>query len=305
MTEKTRERPLFQGQSAGERTLALLEVSLVALLVPAARMAFRNFTPAGTWSSAIRQMGAGVILVAPAICIFLWLRRKNFKAYGITLRDWREGLKTGVLLSLLCAAYIGVSLPILRHAGVDHFTGFEPRTHMVVLFLSLSGLVLFVWVMRCSASFTKRTPTVLAGLALVALWLMPLALVRYFDRSLGPAVMTSVGSVLVAGLGEELIFRGYIQSRLNEVLGRPFRIGDTQFGWGLFIASFLFGLAHIFNGVDFMRGPVNFQWTWGLSSFLSGTFIFGYLREKTGSILAGALLHGNNDAWALIVINLS
>jgi membrane protease YdiL (CAAX protease family) len=32
--------------------------------------------------------------------------------------------------------------------------------------------------------------------------------------------------------------------------------------------------------------------------------IFGYLREKTGSILSGTVLHGNNDAWVLIVQNL-
>jgi membrane protease YdiL (CAAX protease family) len=72
----------------------------------------------------------------------------------------------------------------------------------------------------------------------------------------------------------------------------------------LFIASFLFGLVHIFNGVDFIHGPFNPKWAWGISAFLSGTIVFGYLREKTGSILSGAVFHGNNDAWALIVTNL-
>jgi membrane protease YdiL (CAAX protease family) len=295
--------PPLQGSSAGERVLVLLEVSLVALLVAVTRMGFKYFAPAGTLSSVIRQTGAGVIIVGPMLCLWLWWRGKDFKAYGITLHDWREGLKIGVVLSLLLAGYVCASLPILRHAGVDHFTGFEPRAHLIVLLLALPGLALFVWILRFSASITKRTPTVLAGIALVALWQMPLALVRYFDQSLSPAVITSIGSVVVAGLGEELIFRGYIQSRLNEVLGRPFRLGGTQFGWGLFIASFLFGLVHIFNGVDF-TGPRHLQWTWGLSAFLHGTLVFGYLREKTGSILSGAILHGNNDAWALIVANL-
>ena len=304
MTEASRMNAPLPGSRAGERVLALLEVSLVALLVAVTRMGFKYFAPAGTLSSVIRQLGAGIIIVGPILCLWLWRRGKDFKAYGITLHDWREGLKIGVVLSLLLAGYVCASLPILRHAGVDHFTGFEPRAHLIVLFLALPGLALFAWILRFSTLIAKRIPTALAGMALVALWLTPLALVRYFDRPLSPAVMTSIASVVVAGLGEELIFRGYIQSRLNEVLGRPFRFGDTQFGWGLFIASFLFGLVHIFNGVDFVQGSVNFQWTWGLSAFLHGMLVFGYLREKTGSILSGAILHGNNDVWVLIVANL-
>ena len=297
-------RPPVLAKDAWQQILALLEVSLLALLIPVARMEFKNLVPDGRFSSVIRQMGSGVIIVALAVCIFLWFRGRNFKTYGITLCGWREGLKVGVVLSVLCAGYVGASLPFLRHVGVDHFTGAEQRAHMIILLLALPSLVLFAWILRFSTSVAKRIPTALAGIALVALWLLPLALVRHFDRPLSPAVITSVGSVFVAGLGEELIFRGYIQSRLNEVLGRPFRFGDTQFGWGLFITSFLFGLVHIFNGVDFGHGPLNLQWTWGIGAFLSGTLIFGYLREKTGSVLSGAVFHGNNAAWALIVGNL-
>jgi membrane protease YdiL (CAAX protease family) len=115
--------------------------------------------------------------------------------------------------------------------------------------------------------------------------------------------MTLGKSILVAGLGEEFIFRGYIQSRLNEVLGRPFCLGGIQFGWSLVIASFLFGFVHIFNRVDFIDGRYDLQWSWGIGAFLAG-IMFGCLREKTGSILSGAVLHGNQDGWMLIVQNL-
>jgi membrane protease YdiL (CAAX protease family) len=60
---------------------------------------------------------------------------------------------------------------------------------------------------------------------------------------------------------------------------------------------------HIFNGIDPLHGRMQLQWTWGISTCVTG-IIHGYLREKTGSILSGAILHGNNDVWVLIVQNL-
>ena len=38
--------------------------------------------------------------------------------------------------------------------------------------------------------------------------------------------------LLFVGLGEELLFRGYIQSRLNEAWGRPFQFYGVPWAWG-------------------------------------------------------------------------
>lgn len=293
------QRPIRESNT-WRRILVLLEVSILALLLPVARVGFKHLAPAGALRSTILQIGAGVVIVATALCLFLVWRRKDFKSYGITLRGWPDGLKIAVLL---CLVEIGIILPLLRLASVGHFTGYESRGQMMTLCCELPGLVLFALIIRYSQSISKYMPTALACVVLVGLWATPLALARHFDRPFGPTFITFVKSVFIAGFGEEFIFRGYVQSRLNEVLGRPFCVVGIQFGWGLFIASFLFGFVHVFNGVDFIQGRFDFQWTLGISAFVMGV-IFGCLREKTGSILSGAVLHGNGDAWILIVHNL-
>jgi uncharacterized protein len=102
---------------------------------------------------------------------------------------------------------------------------------------------------------------------------------------------------LGAGFGEEVFFRGYIQSRVNQAFGRPWRILGLQFGVGLIVSSLLFGLIHALNTVDYFSRRFEFAWLWWGTNFVSGLF-FGCLREKTGSILPGAIIHGIEDVMA-------
>jgi membrane protease YdiL (CAAX protease family) len=99
------------------------------------------------------------------------------------------------------------------------------------------------------------------------------------------------------GFGEEVFFRGYIQSRLNQEFGRPFRIMGVEFGLGLIVSSLLFGFIHVLNTVDYFSGRGAFAWWWWLSTFATGLF-YGCLREKTGSVLAGGVHHGLIDVMA-------
>lgn len=48
------------------------------------------------------------------------------------------------------------------------------------------------------------------------------------------------------GLAEEIVFRGVHQSLLNRAFGRPWRIANADFGWGLIITAVLFAG---FNGL--------------------------------------------------------
>jgi membrane protease YdiL (CAAX protease family) len=57
-----------------------------------------------------------------------------------------------------------------------------------------------------------------------------------------------VYTALTAGVTEELIFRGYLQTRLQLLLKNPF--------WAIFISSLIFGLAHFRYGtIKNMAGP--------------------------------------------------
>ena len=91
--------------------------------------------------------------------------------------------------------------------------------------------------------------------------------------------------------GQEILFRGYIQSRLNEAFGRPFRCLDVNWGWGLVITSLLFGAMHVVGAFNPFVGRLGYHWWWGVSTYF-GDFVEGHAREKTGSIAAPAILHG-------------
>jgi membrane protease YdiL (CAAX protease family) len=98
-------------------------------------------------------------------------------------------------------------------------------------------------------------------------------------------IIYSIVTYLVfIGLSEELIFRGYIQTQINELTKRKFV--------GVLIAAALFGLWHIING----------SWAQVASAFLIGC-VFGFCKEymKNCSLLSLIIAHGLFDALLVVV----
>lgn len=89
-------------------------------------------------------------------------------------------------------------------------------------------------------------------------------------------------------LPEEFFYRGYFQTRLNEVFPRKFLVFGVAVGWALPIACLFFAFGH---------SLVQVRW-WHFATFFPG-LVFGWMREKTGQPLAGALFH----AWANVTVN--
>lgn len=108
-------------------------------------------------------------------------------------------------------------------------------------------------------------------------------------------VSTVIWQFVLSGFGEEFIYRGYFQSRLNQAFGRPMCLFGIQFGPGLIIASLLFGLLHAFNLSISTIGFSSLDWDAAFFSAMGGLF-FGVIREKTGTLLAPAIAHGLPDA---------
>lgn len=81
---------------------------------------------------------------------------------------------------------------------------------------------------------------------------------------------------------EEFFYRGYLQSRLDEVLGRPWTVFGARLGWGWIATCAIFAAGH---------SIVQFQW-WHFAIFFP-SLAFGWLRARTGHAVAGALFH----AW--------
>lgn len=90
---------------------------------------------------------------------------------------------------------------------------------------------------------------------------------------------------LFVAISEEVFFRGYIQTRLNSVFGRPKKFLGIQYGWGLVITSVFFGMWHLGWGSETLAWP-HVVWT------MFAGLIFGFVREKSESVIAPAILHG-------------
>ena len=94
---------------------------------------------------------------------------------------------------------------------------------------------------------------------------------------------------------EEILYRGYMQSRLNEAFGRPYQTFGVNWGAGIIITTLIFALAHVFNyNFNPLLGNYSLDWGWGLVAIPLG-LTMGFIREKTGNIVAPALLHATSD----------
>jgi membrane protease YdiL (CAAX protease family) len=107
---------------------------------------------------------------------------------------------------------------------------------------------------------------------------------------------TLIFQMFFASFGEEILYRGYFQSRINGAFGRPWDAGGLKFGVGLIAISVLFGFAHVLNPFNPFQGQYGLDWVGGLIALQTG-FFYGFVREKTGSILPSAVIHGSTFWW--------
>lgn len=209
---------------------------------------------------------------------WLLLTRRHLADFGITAGNWKSDLRSA-MSAFLPFALAGASLGFLLYT----------RWHGALIESAVQGGLLF-WV----AHLLDRKPDPKSGLITVALASILFGAYAWREGlypGLARGTTSFIYYLLFVGLGEELLNRGYVQSRLDQAFGKPLAFGGAHFGWGVIIASLLFGLSHVTNGLDPVAGTFDPQWWWGLWTFFGG-LVFGYVREKTGSIIAPAILHG-------------
>lgn len=151
-------------------------------------------------------------------------------------------------------------------------------------------------------------PIVVIGVVAGCAWLLGTgtALPTVGVLLLIPTGMQLSGSALVfyplfLGPAEELLFRGFIQSRLTMAFGRPWSTAGAAWGPGLILASVLFALFHVVN----LPALFAFRWEplWVLAApTLAWGAALGYLRERTEGVLAPALAHGVPQGIAFAIL---
>jgi membrane protease YdiL (CAAX protease family) len=91
----------------------------------------------------------------------------------------------------------------------------------------------------------------------------------------------ALAQLVVVGLPEEFFYRGYVQTRLHEVFPRTIRVlGADVSPLALLGTSALFALGHFLVDLDPGRLAVFFP-----------SFLFGWIRQRRGTIGASAVFH--------------
>ncbi len=104
--------------------------------------------------------------------------------------------------------------------------------------------------------------------------------------------------MIFTGVAEEVVFRGYIQSRLNECFTREYQ-GFVGFRvrWHegtLITGALIFGPMHLLNAIDFRTGEINVDFSLVFVVIMASLFgvFFGVIREVSGDIIICAVFHG-------------
>lgn len=264
-------------------------------LVHLAFRSFMKFTELGRAElSAGLNYSPGLAMVLVTV-VMLLLHRRRPAAWGLTPRPLPLNLGAGVLSFVLLAAAGGVLMACgfgLRPANLT------AAGASLIAAVNVVVTVFVLWLLRRQH---HSGPRLLAGVsAVIALAVVaaPLALAAWRDESIAEVSLHMGWRLIGAALGEEVFFRGYVQSRLNEAFGRPWQVLGTRFGVGLVVASLLFGLIHALNPVDYFAGSFHFAWWHGLTTAVAP---FGWLRERTGSVGAAVVLHALLDLAAMLV----
>ena len=201
--------------------------------------------------------------------------------FGVTFGGIRRPLEAALTSLAVVGPISGVAFPLLGMLGWSPFSWHGGLVLAAAYAISFPLTGLLIRKIRPTTADTLAAAHVAIACGVLAAALAASAL----TAGSIPLVSVVLLALLVVGPGEELLFRGVTQTRLDQAFGRPWRVFGAELGWGWVIASALFGLAHFFSPVAFGHGG------WALWTTTAG-LLFGYIRAKGGSILASGLVHG-------------
>ncbi|MDY0059853.1 MAG: MrtP family glutamic-type intramembrane protease [Myxococcota bacterium] len=106
-------------------------------------------------------------------------------------------------------------------------------------------------------------------------------------RGLGWLALLVLSHLLLVALPEELFYRGYAQTTLDQVFPRRVRVLGVELGLSVLVVSVLFALGHFLVDLRVERLAVFFP-----------SLLFGYLRAGSGSLLAPILVHAASNVFS-------
>jgi len=240
-------------------------------------------------------------LVIPVAII--GLSGRNWSTYGLSLKDGKSQINFGFAGALIMML-LGLGFGFLKSKGIST----SGRTGSLVMSLiAIIMIAIFVLIFRKKRKIdrSERILNIRMIFQVVILLIMigcPIVVAIIKGNNVPGIIAWDLYFLIMVGFGEEIKFRGYFQSRINEGYGRPWKFFGVSFGPGLLIVSLLFGLSHIiqFGVFNPFLGQYDINPWMGLQAFFGG-FFYGLIREKSESIVASGIAHGVPNAFGQVL----
>jgi membrane protease YdiL (CAAX protease family) len=278
----------------GRRLNAVLEIAAVFIFLQLAGMLIfallRDYQPFTIFGHGA-YTAIAYSFIALAVVTLTIVAKRDFSEYGISLRSLGSDIKVVALcvIPVNAALLLGLCLPMPHIEGVG-----------LVLLNLIIGLAMLLVVVKLLSKLPYKEDRVYRGnkVMIGALVFVP-AMLLLSTSDIAPGLPWLLYDFFMyfvfVGPVEELVYRGYMQSRLNDAFGRPYRLFGVSWGIGLLAMALFFGLGHVFNyRFNPFLGNYAMDWTWGLGVMAFG-LTMGFVREKTGNIVAPAMLHAVVD----------
>jgi membrane protease YdiL (CAAX protease family) len=271
----------MRGRSIVEAVAVFAAIAAVQYLAPGVAQLAR-------WETRVLGESYFLGLLTAAVPLLALVASKgSLEDYGLIVSDWRASLSRGLtgylylLLPNLVLFLMTVSLAGVNYLPVSLFVS---GVTLLVMFLALGHLSL------------GGSPRTRRDLALVAVLLIaPLILSAVFGSLTLKLASAIVWDLVFGGVAEEVLYRGYVQGRVNEEYGRPWSFRGVVFGPGLLVSSGLYGLAGAMSGFRPWRDLYALSLPVGIHGLALGLFL-GFLREASGDIGASSVANGLSDA---------
>lgn len=106
-----------------------------------------------------------------------------------------------------------------------------------------------------------------------------------------PLLSDAGGQLLMIALPEEAFYRGYLQTTLEQQLGKTVNVLGARVGLGVVLTSVIFAFGHLCTELNPARLAVFFP-----------SLVFGFLRARTGGIGASVLFHALCNLFSAYLI---
>jgi CAAX protease family protein len=110
---------------------------------------------------------------------------------------------------------------------------------------------------------------------------------QQFDPTALPSFDEVIGQLLVIALPEELFYRGYLQTSLEDAFAHKRRVLGADIAAGLLLSSAIFALGHLLTEPQPARLAVFFP-----------SLVFGWLRARTRGVGAAILFHASCNLFS-------